>query len=148
MGQLWISMEIKLVHGVYKVKKEKISMSYITENTLVFRTKDVDECCKALLYQHEKYGSLNGTNSVFRNENITIITFDCNGQPLGVEEKFNPLVLETNYLDGDALYTQVYDEEKKCMADSNRDAKYWIRKLIGEENSNSIMNKLRYSDGR
>lgn len=123
-------------------------MSCITENTLVFRTKDIDECCKALLYQHEKYGSLNGTNNLFRNENITIITFDCNGQPLGVEEKLEFLVLETNYLDGDPLYTQIYDEEKKCMMDSNRSAKYWIKKLIGEENLNSIMDGLRYSDGR
>lgn len=123
-------------------------MSQLTENTIVIETVDVEKFYKAVEYHTNTYSWLINVINVYSNDDVTIFTFDCNGQPLGVEEEIEFLVLETNYFDGEPLYTQVYDKEIKRIRDATWHAKYWIKKLIGESDFNSIKDSLVYTDGR
>lgn len=123
-------------------------MSQLTENTIVIETVDVEKFYKAIEYHQNTYSWIINVKKVYEKNDIAIFTFDCNGQPLGVEEEIEFLVLETNYLDGEPMYTQVYDKEIKRIRDATWHAKYWIKKLIGESDFNSIKDCLIYSDGR
>lgn len=123
-------------------------MSCPTQNTVVVKVEDIEILLKALEENDNVYGWIHEIHNIYQDDNVSIFTFDCNGQPLAVDEMVNYLVLETNYLDGEPMYTQVYDSKKKRYKDSRYHAKYWIKKLIGEENLSSIIHALRYSDGR
>lgn len=123
-------------------------MSCITENTIVIRNEDIDKFEDAVDDNKDKYGWIGNVNAVFSNVEYAIFVFDCNGEPLAVEEQINFLVLETNYLDGEPLHTQIYDNKTKKHRDARYRAKYWIKKMIGEENFNAIQRRLIYTDGR
>ena len=123
-------------------------MSQITENTIVVKTIDVEKFHKAVEYHQDNYSWITNVIDVYSNNDVAIFTFDCNGEPLGVEEEIKFLILETNYLDGEPFRTQIYDVKKKHRKDARYRAKYWIEKLIGKDDLNSIMNSLKYTDGR
>ena len=123
-------------------------MSCITENTIVIKNKDIRLFENAIDDNRKKYGWINNLQDVYHNEKLSIFTFDCNGQPLSIEEQVDFLVLETNYLDGEPLYTQVYDVKTNAITDARYRAKHWIKKLIGEEPFKKIQDALVYSDGR
>ena len=101
-------------------------MSQTTENTIVIETIDVEKFHKAVEYHQDTYGWIENVVNVYSNNDVAIFIFDCNGQPLGIEEKIEFLVLETNYFDGEPLYTQIYDKEIKRIRDTALRAKHWI----------------------
>ena len=123
-------------------------MSCITENTIVIRNEDIPKFEDAIDDHKDKYGWIGDSTPIFVNEELAIFVFDCNGEPLAIEEQVEFLVLETNYLDGEPLHTQVYDHKKNERRDARYRAKYWIKKLIGEADFNAIQDKLIYTDGR
>lgn len=76
-------------------------MSQITENTIIVRREDLRNALDALTHGCAKLVSLE-----YMNDQIGVIATDCNGCPEfdlsdnGIE----PILLETNYLDGEDLY--------------------------------------------
>ena len=123
-------------------------MSCITENTIVVKNDDVQAFFKAVEEHRSKYGRINNLNNVFNNDKLTIFVFDCNGEPIAVEEQIKFLVLETNYLDGESFHTQIFDVIQKMIRDARYRAKYWIKKMIGDTDFNAVQSKLVYTDGR
>lgn len=123
-------------------------MSCITENTIVMKNCNIEAFLKAIDVNKNQYGWVNNIKEVFKNEDLTIFVFDCNGEPIAVEEEKCFLVLETNYLDGEPLRTQLFDAKSGKVRDVRNRAKYWIKKIIGAECFDSIQNGLIYSDGR
>ena len=119
-------------------------MSFITENTIVFRSDELDKFLRVA--RESDY--IREVVQIFHDTDYTVCAFDCNGQPLELEENINFLVLETNYLDGEPFYTQVRDFKSGDVRDARYRAKYWIKKLIGEDEFNAILPNLIYTDGR
>ena len=120
-------------------------MSMITENTVVIRSKDVEKLHEAFQQQIETYGLVDNPVEVFNNGNISIWVFDCNGQPLGVEENLDFLILETNYLDDEPYYTQCYDENKGYCVDTEQTAEELIRKMVTVNEFEEIRERIGYS---
>ncbi len=123
-------------------------MSCITENTIVIKNNDIEKFWKAINDNKNQYGWINNVEDVFSNEELSIFVFDCNGEPIAIEEQICFLVLETNYLDGEPLHTQIYDIKNKTIRDARYRAKYWIKNMIGDASFNAIQNGLVYTDGR
>lgn len=123
-------------------------MSCITENTIVIKNEDIDKFENAINDNRNKYGWIGNSKSIFSNNEYSIFVFDCNGEPLAIEEQIGFLVLETNYLDGESLHTQVYDSKTKKIRDARYRARHWIKKMIGDASFNAIRNKLVYTDRR
>lgn len=123
-------------------------MSCITENTIVVKNQDIPVLGIAIKDNREKYGWVKNLQAVFHNDELSIFTFDCNGDAHSVDEQVDFLVFETNYLDGEPLITQVRDSETGAVKNARARAKYWIKKLIGEDAFRKIQGDLVYSDGR
>ena len=123
-------------------------MSCITENTIVIKNSDVEKFQKVINDSRNQYGLIDNVQEVFKNEELSIFVFDCNGEPIAVEEQICFLVLETNYLDNEPLHTQIYDIKNKTIRDVRYRAKYWIKKMIGDIDFNTIQSRLVYTDGR
>lgn len=119
-------------------------MSCLTENTILIKTKDADKFIN-IISENENYKN---TMRFFHNEEYSLYAFDCNGQPMEIEDSIDFLVLETNYLDGEPLYTQIYDNNTNSIRDSRNRASYWIKKYVGEERFERLKQYLKYSDGR
>lgn len=117
-------------------------MSIITENTIMLKTEDFP------IFDKVATNYVANDAVAFSGEETTIIVFDCNGEPLEIEEKVPFLMLETNYLDGEPMHTRIFDEKKKIIRDVRYRGWYWIKKRIGDASYESIANDLMYSDGR
>ena len=83
-------------------------MSCITENTIVMKASDEDQFLKEV-EQYEGIHRLSGVVKVFKNNDIAVYVFDCNGDsPWEVEsDTIAPIILETNYGDGDGYWTRL-----------------------------------------
>ncbi len=121
-------------------------MSMITENTIVMRTQDIDKLKHAVEQHKAEYDyRIEEPKEVFRNNEIAIFVFDCNGQPLGLEENLDWLVLETNFLDGEEYYTQWFNPERGCYEETDDTAEELIEKMLDKETFAAIKNSIRYS---
>lgn len=123
-------------------------MSMITENTIVMRTQDIDKLKHAVEQHKAEYDyRIEDPKEVFKNDEIAIFVFDCNGQPLGVEKNLDWLVLETNFLDGEEYYTQYFNKEEGYYEETDicRTAAVLIREMLTEEEFNSIKDRISYS---
>ena len=120
-------------------------MSMITENTIVVRTEDIDAFMAALKKQKEEHGGIENSRKVFKNDEVAIFVFDCNGQPFVIEKDVNWLVLETNFLDGDEYYTQWFNEETGCYEDTDTTADELIKQMLDEKSYAIVKEKIRYT---
>lgn len=117
-------------------------MSIITENTIMLKTEDVP------VFNKLATNYVANDEIAFSNDEVTIIVFDCNGNPEEIEDKVLFLMLETNYLDGEPMHTRVFDEKNQIIKETRYRGWYWIKKRIGDASYESIANDLMYSDGR
>ena len=123
-------------------------MSCVTENTIVVKNQDIPMLGIAIKNNREKYGWIKNLQAVFHNDELSIFTFDCNGEAYSVDEQVEFLVFETNYLDGDPFITKVRDNKAGVVKNVRYRAKHWIKKLIGADAFRKIQSDLVYSDGR
>ena len=123
-------------------------MSCVTENTIVIKSVDAQIFMNAVCDNRKRYGWINNLQKVYQNEELIIITFDCNGEPFSIEEQVEFLVMEMNCLDGEPMYTQLRDPKTNKVTDVRYRAQHWIKKLIGSEAFDEIKTNLVYSDGR
>ena len=122
-------------------------MSCLTENTIVIKSSDIDNLNTLFKIHQKEYGSyIKNPVEVFKNNELAIFVFDCNGQPLGIEENLEWLILETNFLDGDGYYTQRYNSNLDFCEEVETPAKELIKSMLNEEEYENIKNKLLYSD--
>ena len=64
-------------------------MSIITENTIMIKTEDVP------VFNKLATNCVANDEIAFSNDEVTIIVFDCNGNPEEIEDKVLFLMLET-----------------------------------------------------
>lgn len=79
-------------------------MSQITENTIVFNPKNA----KNILTTLHADSNVCNIKHIYGNEQIAIFIFDCNGQPLSLENE-ELLIMET--CDGGIPYTQAVNSK-------------------------------------
>lgn len=84
-------------------------------------------------------------NEIYEKNGITIFTFDAYSSMPVIN---NALIYEINMLDNEPLYTVVLSKKTGEYKDKRFRAKFYIKKLIGKDDFNSIINDLEYTDGR
>jgi hypothetical protein len=114
----------------------------LTENTIMLRTENFS------VFDKVATNYVANDEIVFSNDEVTVIVFDCNGNPEEIEDKVPFLMLETNYLDGEPMHTRIFDEKNQIIKDVRYRGWYWIKKRIGDASYESIASDLMYSDGR
>lgn len=111
-------------------------MSQITENTVVIQTKDLKDFRNFIMEEmNERYSDT--VIAAYQNNDMVIFTFDYNGVFLELDDKFNWLMLETNWLDGEPLWTQVREDGKIVETDM------CIEDLLGKK-----LNKTEYVEAK
>lgn len=117
-------------------------MSNITENTIVIRKEYEND----LINDYKKYNVLYrimNFNKVYSNKDIVIYVFDSNGEcPWEIEPdvKTKYIALETNYLDGESLWTRIagFKEDEITIEE-------WLQTIIPKKDYRDVVQKISYS---
>lgn len=83
-------------------------MSMITECTVIIDAEDKEKFEEIV---NERENRESNVNLVFENQSICVYAFDCNGEPLYLQENMDCYVVEVYYCDGNNPYTILEGEE-------------------------------------
>ncbi len=121
-------------------------MSQITENTVIVKP-DAETRCLADL---NSVSYVSKIQKAFENKDMVIFIFDCNGDApweiensdsLTLDYQNDLICLETNYLDGDDMWTRTPkgDIEEPTLID-------WLRNKVTKSELKTIKKHIAYSD--
>lgn len=121
-------------------------MSQITENTVVCKHTALDLIKSDLI----AYGC--EPKEVYSNEAMAIVIFDCNGdavwevQPEICKSSYEDiLALETNYLDGDGMWTRYPGTPEIAPFEDMPTIAEWLKSKVSNAEYQAIKTKISYS---
>lgn len=114
-------------------------MSQMTENTLVIKNEYIGKLKEVIKKDDSSSLSFYDFVLIYQNETITIFIFDCNGNPLCIDENIEYEILETNYLDGEEYWTQTRE------GDTDKTAVELLKDIVPEVDYIFLPQQLEYS---